>query len=55
MLRGQITEAEPIAKAQQGHRNYSKRQGTWFRRDPRIQWLYGFGSDSTEAAMNLIY
>ena len=26
-------------------RQYAKRQRTWFRRDPRIVWLPGFGSD----------
>ncbi len=54
VLRGDITEPEAIAKAQQGHRNYSKRQGTWFRRDKRIQWLQGFGEESVDAAMKLM-
>jgi len=54
VLRGEMTEAEAIAKAQTGHRNYSKRQGTWFRRDARVQWLHGFGGDVVEAAMELL-
>jgi tRNA dimethylallyltransferase len=42
-LRGEITPDEAIAAAQQGHRNYAKRQGTWFRRVPSMHWLAGFG------------
>lgn len=43
LLRGETTRAEAIAAAQQGHRNYAKRQMTWFRRDKQIEWLAGFG------------
>jgi tRNA dimethylallyltransferase len=46
VLRGEMTMAEAIAAAQQGHRNYAKRQLTWFRRDPEIQWIAGFGDDA---------
>jgi tRNA dimethylallyltransferase len=35
-LRGEVTEAEAIARAQQGHRNYAKRQATWFRREAEL-------------------
>jgi len=45
MLRGEMPRLEAIAAAQQGHRNYAKRQMTWFRRDKQIQWLQGFGDD----------
>ncbi|MFP5277345.1 MAG: tRNA (adenosine(37)-N6)-dimethylallyltransferase MiaA [Acidobacteriota bacterium] len=34
-----------LAAAQQGHRNYAKRQLTWFRREPDVHWLTGFGDD----------
>lgn len=54
VLRGEMTEAEAIAKAQTGHRNYSKRQGTWFRRDARVQWLHGFGGDVVDKVMALL-
>ncbi len=54
VLRGELTEGEAIAQAQQGHRNYSKRQGTWFRRDMRIQWLTSFGSDALRTALELV-
>lgn len=54
VLRGEMTEAEAIERAQIGHRNYSKRQGTWFRRDPRIQWLEGFGADRVDEALRRV-
>ena len=44
-LRGELTLEQAIAAAQQGHRNYAKRQMTWFRREPEVTWLEGFGND----------
>lgn len=44
-LRGELTRDQAIASAQQGHRNYAKRQMTWFRREPDVVWLEGFGDD----------
>jgi tRNA dimethylallyltransferase len=45
VLRGEMTLPEAVASAQQGHRNYAKRQLTWFRREPDVLWLNGFGDD----------
>lgn len=45
LLARQVSLEEAIAAAQQGHRNYAKRQMTWFRREPDVHWLRGFGSD----------
>src|SRR5271157_6465874 len=45
LLRGELTREQAIAAAQQGHRNYAKRQITWFRREPDVLWLVGFGDD----------
>jgi len=45
LLRGTLSHEQAIAAAQQGHRNYAKRQLTWFRKDPALHWLPGFGSD----------
>jgi tRNA dimethylallyltransferase len=45
VLRGEMTLLEAITAAQQGHRNYAKRQLTWFRREPDVVWLRGFGDD----------
>jgi tRNA dimethylallyltransferase len=44
-LRGNLTREQAIAAAQQAHRNYAKRQMTWFRREPGVCWLEGFGDD----------
>ena len=44
-IRGELTLAEAISSTQQGHRNYAKRQMTWFRREPDVSWLRGFGDD----------
>ncbi len=45
LLRGELTRAQAIEAAQQAHRNYAKRQMTWFRREPEVHWLKGFGDD----------
>jgi tRNA dimethylallyltransferase len=45
-LRGELTREQAVQLAQQGHRNYAKRQMTWFRREPDVVWLKGFGDDA---------
>jgi tRNA dimethylallyltransferase len=45
VIRGEATEAEAIAATRQAHRNYAKRQLTWFRKEPHVHWLQGFGDD----------
>jgi tRNA dimethylallyltransferase len=45
-LRGDISLEEAVRLTKQGHRNYAKRQMTWFRREPDVKWLRGFGDDS---------
>jgi tRNA dimethylallyltransferase len=44
-LRGEIDLKLALWAAQQSHRNYAKRQLTWFRREPEVKWLAGFGDD----------
>jgi tRNA dimethylallyltransferase len=44
-LRGEIDSKLAVWTAQQAHRNYAKRQITWFRREPDVQWLHGFGDE----------
>jgi tRNA dimethylallyltransferase len=44
-LRGELDRESAIAAAQQAHRNYAKRQITWFRREPDVRWLAGFGDE----------
>ena len=46
VLQGFWSSEEAIAVAQQGHRNYAKRQLTWFRREPEVHWLEGFGDEA---------
>jgi tRNA dimethylallyltransferase len=46
VLEGNLTEEAAIEAAQQGHRNYAKRQLTWFRREPDVHWIEGFGDDA---------
>ena len=46
LLAGELTEAQAVGAAQRGHRNYAKRQLTWFRREPEVRWLAGFGDDA---------
>jgi tRNA dimethylallyltransferase len=45
LLRGDLTRDQALQAAQQAHRNYAKRQMTWFRREPNVSWLKGFGDD----------
>jgi tRNA dimethylallyltransferase len=45
VLRESWPVEEAIVAAQQGHRNYAKRQLTWFRREPEVHWIAGFGDD----------
>ena len=45
LLNGELTREHAIQAAQQAHRNYAKRQMTWFRREPDVTWLRGFGDD----------
>ncbi|HEY0795125.1 MAG TPA: tRNA (adenosine(37)-N6)-dimethylallyltransferase MiaA [Acidisarcina sp.] len=55
-LRGEMTREEAIHAAQQGHRNYAKRQMTWFRREGDVVWLQGFGDQEAvrERALLLV-
>lgn len=46
VIDGSSTLDAAIAAAQQGHRNYAKRQLTWFRREPDVHWIEAFGNDS---------
>ena len=43
LVRGEIDRKTAVQTAQQAHRNYAKRQMTWFRREPDVIWISGFG------------
>jgi tRNA dimethylallyltransferase len=45
VLRGEMSRDQAVLAAQQGHRNYAKRQLTWFRREPEMHWIDGAGDD----------
>jgi tRNA dimethylallyltransferase len=51
-----LSVVEAVAAAQQGHRNYAKRQMTWFRREPEVHWIAGFGDEpeAMRAAAELV-
>lgn len=46
MLRGELSAKEAVFYAQRNTRNYAKRQMTWFRKEPDMEWLKGFGEES---------
>ncbi len=54
VVRGEMTEAEAIASTAQGHRNYAKRQMTWFRREPDVHWFRSFGLEQSSASKLLL-
>jgi tRNA dimethylallyltransferase len=45
LIHGEVDRETAMLAAQQAHRNYAKRQMTWFRREPGVNWLVGFGDD----------
>ena len=56
VLDGSLNADAAIAAAQQGHRNYAKRQVTWFRREPDVHWVEDFGDrrQTIQSSMALI-
>jgi tRNA dimethylallyltransferase len=53
---GTLSVESAIEAAQQGHRNYAKRQLTWFRREPEVHWVEDFGDEpeTLRAAAELV-
>ncbi len=49
VVRGEQELEAARAAIQQSTRRYAKRQLTWFRKDPTIHWLAGFGDDPNMA------
>ena len=43
LLKGELERGAAISTVQQAHRNYAKRQMTWFRREPDVHWFAGCG------------
>jgi tRNA dimethylallyltransferase len=46
LLRREIDREAAVDAVQQAHRNYAKRQMTWFRREPDVTWFQRFGDQS---------
>lgn len=38
-LNGEVTLEDAVEMIKQGSRNYAKRQLTWFRKNPKVQWI----------------
>ena len=49
-LEGTVTLAAATKAITQATRRYAKRQLTWFRKEPLVHWLPGFGDDPAIAA-----
>jgi len=45
LIRGELNPREALFYAQRKTRNYAKRQITWWRKEPGLVWLRGFGED----------
>lgn len=50
VVEGELALGEAIAAIKQASRRYAKRQLTWFRGDPRIEWLDVTGVSTADAA-----
>lgn len=46
VILGKMQLSDAVMLAQRNTRHYAKRQWTWFRRDPEVRWLQGFGDDT---------
>jgi len=44
-LAGKLPKEEALQKIRQATRRFAKRQLTWFRREPNVDWFTGFGDD----------
>jgi tRNA dimethylallyltransferase len=43
LIHGELNPREAVFYAQRKTRNYAKRQVTWWRKEPNLVWLRGFG------------
>ena len=53
-LNGEISRNEAVEMIKQGSRNYAKRQLTWFRKDPRVNWVNKDDFDSDDEIVEYI-
>jgi tRNA dimethylallyltransferase len=55
-ISGAISYQDAVERTQTATRQYAKRQRTWFRREPGVQWIRSFGNqlETIEAAKRLV-
>ncbi|MGD0297443.1 MAG: tRNA (adenosine(37)-N6)-dimethylallyltransferase MiaA [Bryobacteraceae bacterium] len=53
VLEGRLTSDQAIESTQLETRRYAKRQATWFRTEPDVRWLEGFGDNPDVQAQAL--
>jgi tRNA dimethylallyltransferase len=53
-LDGKVTFDEAVEKLKRETRRYAKRQLTWFRRNPNINWVYSDEQDVKATAIDII-
>jgi len=46
VLNGKLTKDQAVESTQLETRQYAKRQITWFRKEPSVHWLEGFGDEA---------
>ena len=56
LISGELNLRDAVFYAQRNTRHYAKRQMTWFRREPGLQWLKGFSDEPhiREAALSCV-
>ena len=47
---GRLPLQQAVEQIQQATRRFAKRQITWFRKEPNVHWLSGFGNDPATVA-----
>jgi len=47
LLNGELGREAAVDAVEQAHRNYAKRQMTWFRREPDVTWIREFGDHAS--------
>lgn len=55
VVRGEMTLEAARSAIQQATRRYAKRQLTWFRKEPGVQWFHGFGDDTKVQSAALLH
>ena len=52
-LSGEVSMETAVGLLKQATRNYAKRQLTWFRRDPRVEWVHAEGRTAAQIAAEI--